>query len=144
MAIGWLSIVTLAILVVLPARYWRAGALAVMALLCCSWLAFLAHSERTMATIATSLPFFAAILWSLRSADMQPKASNLVGAILSLAGVLVFAYGLVAGIALVIDGRRRWIALLPPLLLAAGFVLIWIGNRMQGWGLLRKRKCNQM
>ena len=69
-------------------------------------------------------------------------AVKVVGAIVSLVGVLVFAYGLFAGIALLSNGQRTWFALLPPSLLAIGLALVWTGNRLQGWGLLSRRAPN--
>ena len=72
----------------------------------------------------------------------RPVALKVIGAGLSLAGVLAFTCGLTAGIAVVIDGGRL-MTLLTPSLLAVGLVLIWAGNRLQGWGLLRKRRSSR-
>ena len=64
-AAGWLGIAALIFSVVAPARFWRPARMIAAILILGSWFAFLGVSERKLATTVTSIPLFAAIVWSL-------------------------------------------------------------------------------
>ncbi len=66
MAVGWLGLAGLVCSVALPARHQRTTAIAAVALLSGSWLAFFALSQDKLGTTATSVPFLAAIAWTYR------------------------------------------------------------------------------
>ena len=71
---------------------------------------------------------------------MAGTAVKVIGAVLSLAGVLVVALGAVVTCGMLAGGRPTLRGLLPFLLIGGGVVLLWIGNRLQGWGMLGRQK----
>ena len=65
---------------------------------------------------------------------------KILGALLSLTGVLAIALGVVSLCGFAAEARPSFRAPMPFLLLGGGLVLLWVGNRLQGWGMLGRRK----
>ena len=65
---------------------------------------------------------------------------KIIGALLSLAGVLAVAYGTVATCGMFARGNPTLRGLLAFLFLGGGVALLGIGNRLQGRGMLGRRR----
>ncbi len=65
---------------------------------------------------------------------------KVIGAVLSLAGVLVVVIGAVVTCGTLAGARPTLGSLLPFMLIGGGVALLWIGNRLQGWGMLGRQK----
>lgn len=63
---------------------------------------------------------------------------KILGGIVSLFGVVAFIYGLVTGWAMLYHGRYDWMSAISLLLFLIGPVLLFFGNKLQGWDMAEK------
>ncbi len=59
---------------------------------------------------------------------------------MSIIGVLAFIVGVIYALGMILGTPHMEKVLLAILGLGSGLVLIWTGNRLQGYGMLGKRK----